>query len=97
MYWKFIPESKRRTCLFKESCSNYVYRHTNEHGLLKGIFAFRNRVKKCRGGYEIYTGQNGFEMRLADGSVILEEEISYNIMAPIYKQIETYSNSIKIN
>jgi putative component of membrane protein insertase Oxa1/YidC/SpoIIIJ protein YidD len=95
LYWKFIPEDKRRTCLFKESCSNYVFRHANEHGFLKGIFAFKNRLKKCRGGYELYTGENGFEMRLADGSVILEDEISYNIMEPIYKKIETYRNSIK--
>jgi len=93
LYWKFIPENKRRNCLFKESCSNYVFRHTKEHGFLKGIFAFNNRVKKCRGGYEIYTRQNGFEMRLADGSIVMEKEISLNIMEPFYKNIETYSDS----
>ena len=90
LYWKFIPEKRRRTCLFKESCSNYVYRHTNEHGFLKGLYALMVRYKKCRHGYEIYTGQNGFEMKLADGSIIMEEEISLNIMNPIYKQIEAY-------
>lgn len=94
LYWKFIPERKRRSCLFKESCSNYVFRHTNEFGFLKGIFAFRIRVKKCRGGYEIYTGQNGLEMRLADGSIIKEEEISLNIMRSIYKNREN-SNYLK--
>jgi putative component of membrane protein insertase Oxa1/YidC/SpoIIIJ protein YidD len=96
LYWNLIPESKRRTCLFKESCSNYVFRHTNEFGFLKGILAFRSRVKKCRGGYEIYTGQNGFEMRLADGSTIMEEEISLNIMEPIYKKIEPSRGSINL-
>jgi putative component of membrane protein insertase Oxa1/YidC/SpoIIIJ protein YidD len=95
LYWKFIPEKKRRTCLFKESCSNYVYRHTNEHGFLQGVHALQDRIKKCRSGYEIYTGQNGFEMKLADGSIIMEEEISLNIMDPIYKQIETYKNTVK--
>jgi putative component of membrane protein insertase Oxa1/YidC/SpoIIIJ protein YidD len=96
LYWKLIPESKRRSCLFKESCSNYVFRHTNEFGFLKGIFAFKNRVKKCRGGYEIYTGQNGFEMKLADGSIIMEEEISLNLMKPIYKNIEPSRDSINL-
>jgi putative component of membrane protein insertase Oxa1/YidC/SpoIIIJ protein YidD len=95
LYWKFIPEKRRRTCLFKESCSNYVYRHTNEHGFLKGLSALMKRYKKCRHGYDIYTGQNGFEMKLADGSIIMEEEISLNIMDPIYKQIESYRNTIK--
>jgi hypothetical protein len=62
--------------------------NTNEFGFLKGISAFRSRGKKCRGGYEIYTGQNGFEMKLADGSIIMEEEISLNIMRSIYKNSE---------
>ena len=62
----------------------------------KDIFAFKNRVKKCRGGYEIYTGQNSFEMRLADSSIILEEIFSLNIMETIYKNIETYSDSINL-
>lgn len=97
LYWKFIPESKRKTCLFQETCSNYVFRHTNEHGFFKGIIALKSRVKKCRSGYEIYTGQNGFEMRLADGSIIMEKEISLNIMEPINTKIETYSNSLKLN
>ena len=73
-----------------------MYRHTIDHGFLKGIFAFKNRVKKCRGGYEIYTGQNGFEMKLADGSIIMEEEISLNIMEPIYKNIEQFRDSINL-
>ena len=60
----------------------------------KDIFAFKNMVKKCRGGYEIYTGQNGLEMRLADGSIIKEEEISLNIMRSIYKNREN-SNYLK--
>jgi putative component of membrane protein insertase Oxa1/YidC/SpoIIIJ protein YidD len=97
LYWKFIPEKKRRKCLFKESCSNYVFRHTKEHGFLKGLLALKSRIKKCRGGYELYTGENGFEMKLSDGTVLYEEEISLNIMNPIYQQIETYSNSIGIN
>ena len=95
LYWKFIPEKRRRTCLFKESCSNYVFRHTNEHGFSKGLSALMIRYKKCRHGYDIYTGQNGFEMKLADGSIIMEEEISLNIMHPIYKQIEAYKNKEK--
>jgi hypothetical protein len=66
----------------------FLLKKLNEFGFLKGIFAFKNRVKKCRGGYEIYTGQNGFEMKLTDGSIIMEEEISLNIMRSIYKNSE---------
>jgi hypothetical protein len=39
---------------------------------------------------------NSFEMRLADGSIILEEIFSLNIMETIYKNIETYSDSINL-
>jgi hypothetical protein len=36
-------------------------------------------------------------MKLVDGTIILEGEISLNIMDPIYKQIDAYSNTVKIN
>lgn len=53
LYWILIPKSKRRCCLFQESCSNYVYRITNEKGTLKGMKAFLFRYKFCRPGNQI--------------------------------------------
>lgn len=79
-YWKIIPETKRRRCLFKESCSHFVYKQAVEHGFFKGIKALIMRIKQCRSGYHIYIGKNGYEMKLADGSTIYENEISSQIL-----------------
>lgn len=92
LYWKIIPEKNRRSCLFKETCSHYVYQHTTEYGFLKGYNALRLRMKKCRKGYQVYSGNKGFEMKLADGSFITEEEISPNILKPIYDQVQVFTN-----
>ncbi len=53
MYWAIIPASKRKPCLFRVSCSNYVFNTTIEKGLLRGIKALIHRYKNCRPGYQI--------------------------------------------
>jgi len=90
-YWIVIPDNKKRTCLFKETCSRYVYRHTVEHGFFKGMKALVERVKKCRRGYQLYTGENGFEIKLADGSIIYEEKISPLILKPFSDAVNAYT------
>lgn len=86
-----FSERKRRGCLFKETCSHYVYRHTVEGGFFKGIGALWQRIKKCRKGYQLYSGLQGFEMELADGSVIKEDEIAPRLLEPIYRQVRIKS------
>ena len=88
LYWKVFPEKKRRCCLFKETCSQYVYRHTAEGGFFKGANALKQRLKKCRQGYQLYSGLQGFEMELADGSVIKEEEIAPRLLESIYSEVQ---------
>lgn len=92
LYWIIIPEKERRSCLFKETCSHYVYRHTTEYGFFRGISALLLRMKKCRKGYQLYSGQKGFEMKLTDGSIIGEDEISLNILSPIYNQVQIFTD-----
>jgi putative component of membrane protein insertase Oxa1/YidC/SpoIIIJ protein YidD len=81
IYWKLIPESNRRSCLFAESCSRYVYRITKENGFWAGIAAFKSRYKKCRPGYKL--GYNSIdkstELHLIDGTILREDEISYDL------------------
>jgi len=91
LYWKIIPENKRRNCLFKETCSRFVYQETIDKGFRGGFSSLLSRIQKCRSGYTLYTGNQGLEMKLADGSIIKEDEISPNILDPIYHQI----NSVK--
>ncbi|WP_367892735.1 membrane protein insertion efficiency factor YidD [Flavivirga aquimarina] len=53
LYWKYIPESKRRKCLFKTSCSNYVYKITKEKGLISGFRAMIFRINNCNSNHNI--------------------------------------------
>jgi len=89
LYWKLIPENKRRHCLFKETCSHFVYREIIEKGVYYGFVALLSRIRKCRSGYHLYSSSNGFEMLLADGSILKENEISPDIIDPIYKVIDS--------
>jgi len=72
LYQTFIPKRFRGKCLFKESCSNYVYRITKEDGLKAGIVAFRFRFHNCRPDYSLF--ENGKEILLitVTGEVIEE-------------------------
>ena len=51
IYWKVIPENKRNKCLFKESCSKYVFRITKSKGLIGGLIILKTRFQDCRPGY----------------------------------------------
>lgn len=86
LYWMAFSEKKNAKCLFKETCSHFVYRQTEEGGFLKGVEALWHRFKKCRKGYQLYSGLNGFEIELADGSIIPEGEIAPRLLEHIYNQ-----------
>jgi uncharacterized protein len=86
-YWGIIPKKYRRQCLFKETCSQFVYRQTHEHGFFEGVRAFNQRYRKCRSGYRLYTIADGFEMSLADGTIVHESDISDRLISPIQSQI----------
>lgn len=53
IYWLIIPEKKRKRCLFKKSCSNYVYEITQKKGLIAGVKALKFRVHNCNSDYNI--------------------------------------------
>ncbi len=78
IYWKLIPPSNRRSCLFAESCSKYVYRKTKESGFFSGLRAFKFRYKKCKPGYKIgyNSSDNTTELLLVDGTILKEQEMS---------------------
>lgn len=79
-YWFIVPENKRKKCLFRESCSKYVYRITDEKGLVKGISALWDRIKKCRPGYQFYRLDNSYILILKDGTTLQENDISINLI-----------------
>ncbi|NVN18027.1 membrane protein insertion efficiency factor YidD [Muricauda sp. HICW] len=85
LYWYFIPKSKRRCCIFRESCSQYVYRITSKNGFVHGLKAFRFRYSNCRGGCGIFTNPITQETQLIlpNGEVLSENQIAKRLLKPI--------------
>jgi uncharacterized protein len=84
-YWITIPEKYRKTCLFKESCSHFVYRVTKQRGFLCGTAAFFQRRKKCRPGYEMmFSDTSIIRIKLVDGSFISKNELSDQLLNEVY-------------
>ena len=87
-YWGFIPVNKRRRCIFKESCSNFVYRVTKENGFVAGFYALKQRLRQCKPGYKIEVINNSIRLHLVDGTILLDNAISENITCQIRKNID---------
>ena len=75
IYW-MLPPKHRRQCLFKETCSRYVYRVTTEKGFIDGLKALLSRYKTCRSSYAIYTCDNGKEWVILQNQSIVERELT---------------------
>ncbi|WP_286970018.1 membrane protein insertion efficiency factor YidD [Flavobacterium sp. UBA4854] len=77
-YWLLIPQSKRRKCIFRKSCSNYVFEITQKEGFIKGLKAFHFRYKNCRGNFSIFHNpiDNKIQMVLPSLLIIDKEEIA---------------------
>ncbi|MBV8368755.1 MAG: membrane protein insertion efficiency factor YidD [Candidatus Eremiobacteraeota bacterium] len=77
LYWRVIEPSRRRRCLYRESCSHHVHRITGEHGALKGLLALFHRARRCRKGYHVtFDAYLKPHLTLADGTMIGVEEAS---------------------
>jgi len=78
VYWFLIPASNRKKCIFKKSCSNYVFDKTKNGGFIAGLKAFKFRHQNCRNGFELFknpiTGET--QMILPNMQVIGEEKIA---------------------
>lgn len=79
-YWFLIPPKKRNKCLFKKSCSHFVFDITKEDGLFKGFKAFHYRFKHCRPGYYIINSEEGKLMISARNGLFKTTEIDERIL-----------------
>lgn len=75
IYWKLIPAKNRNRCIFKKSCSNYVFDITQKNGLLKGVNALCTRFKSCRPGYTIIDLDNKTYVITANHKMFALEEM----------------------
>lgn len=82
IYWFLIPPSKRRKCIFRTSCSKYVYGITINKGIVNGCKALFFRIKNCNCQFDIYKdiASQKRVMQLKSGTIIKEEEISERLL-----------------
>ena len=81
LYWLLIPASKRKSCLFRESCSRHVHRITKEVGFTSGFRSFIFRFKHCRPGYEIIKiSDEIIILQFSNGIVLQQGDLSEKII-----------------
>ncbi len=89
-YWRLIPKEKRRSCIFKKSCSNYVFEITKRDGFFAGAKALLFRYNNCRG--ELTFFKNPLTLRtqvvLKSGIVIEDSELSENLVLKLKYLVE---------
>lgn len=81
-YWFLIPKSKRKKCIFKKSCSKYVYDITLKKGGIEGLKALTFRIKNCRNNFEIFKNpfNEKIQMILPNQQIIDKEHISNHLI-----------------
>ncbi|WP_353147984.1 membrane protein insertion efficiency factor YidD [Chryseobacterium sp.] len=77
IYWLVVPPAKRRKCIFRNSCSKYVYEETVNKGISSGLKAFKYRFQNCRSGAYIIENPLGeVQIILPNQQILNETEIS---------------------
>jgi putative component of membrane protein insertase Oxa1/YidC/SpoIIIJ protein YidD len=76
VYWAWVPPDRRRVCLFRESCSRYIWRQLDEDGFRAGLSALLLRWRRCRPGYSVVSTAAGTLLVLRDGSTLSEGEMA---------------------
>lgn len=82
LYWRLIPKNKRGKCIFKKSCSIYVYETAQKKGFIKGLLAFYFRYKNCRYGFEVFKDpiNNQTKMLLPSKIIVENDEVAERLL-----------------
>jgi uncharacterized protein len=86
-YWAFWPRRWKRTCLYRETCSRFVYRTTQEDGCIAGLRALTCRYFTCRPQYSIEVEEGRFFVRLSDGSQLQAEVMSPVLFRSLHQPV----------
>jgi len=80
LYWRAVPAVRRRRCLFRITCSRYVYGIASTRGFRAGIAALLERLRSCRPGYTVAFSRSGAALVCADGSVFERGEVADDLL-----------------
>ena len=80
LYWLLIPKNRRRRCLFKKTCSNYVYETARSEGFISGLKALKFRVNNCNSNYDILEIDSQKILITKTNKIIKEDSINESIL-----------------
>jgi len=75
-YWKNVPADKRRVCIYKVSCSKFVYDKIETRGFISGVKAYLSRIKNCNAHYSISKVNDEIQIKTKSGIFLYEEQIN---------------------
>ena len=75
LYWTLVPARWRRSCLFRVSCSHFVFDALMSQGVSAGCRAFALRWRRCRAGFHVELDNGRVVVRCADGSTCEPNEV----------------------
>jgi hypothetical protein len=81
LYWRFWPRPWKRSCIFRESCSQHVYRVAARSGEFAAIRALLARIRTCRPGYRLSVTDGRVGLVLANGVTLEEFEIAPELVS----------------
>lgn len=79
-YWCLVAPNRRRTCLFRESCSAYVYRIAATQGAWRALGAARERLRRCAPGFSLAVLPEGLGLICRDGTIIHPAALNVNVI-----------------
>ncbi|MBC8280490.1 MAG: membrane protein insertion efficiency factor YidD, partial [Chloroflexi bacterium] len=99
VYWFLSPAFfAKRSCIFRLSCSNFVYQSTIQYGSVAGFRALVWRYRSCRPGYTVASDSRGdLKVRLVTGRVVPGSEIVESILDPYVAELRSAYMSINRN
>jgi putative component of membrane protein insertase Oxa1/YidC/SpoIIIJ protein YidD len=82
LYWVLKPKDKSPCCIFRKSCSHYVYDKTYNEGIISGLKALKFRICNCKYGFELFVNPINKQtyMILPNKDIINEREIAKRLL-----------------
>ncbi|MDR2284817.1 MAG: membrane protein insertion efficiency factor YidD [Sphingobacterium sp.] len=82
VYWLIIPRDRRCKCIFRHSCSKFVFDVTRREGFMAGSRVLLFRMRNCNGHFDIITdhGSGERKMYLKGGAVVGETDIAERLL-----------------
>jgi putative component of membrane protein insertase Oxa1/YidC/SpoIIIJ protein YidD len=75
-YWKIIPEKNRKICIYRITCSRYIYNAFSNDGFISGFLAYFQRRRSCKNGYTIKYQNKMILIEDRNGLIIQEHDIN---------------------